>query len=351
MISTYDLFVYAIETFYIPFEDPVCPHDWKEWYHYILFDPDSGTNVLCNICCAGVPEKGYITATLLITTPINDSGILKTYGFCNIFPWRSDNIKTNPLEIKVPGVKFVQQHRLALLQMDQPMTGISLQIEAKPIATPLVVPDSQFLSEEFIGWGLLPGMEVNGKIGLGERNIIIDNKWYCYHDHNYGRFRWGSSIGWLWWVAHLPSAGKLPSATYVFHQGNPHDSESRGAPYLFIYEYHRLKKVFSGNTLDIDVQWSNEKSKTIRLPGVLTPIFADRPIAMPTSIKLHGKDELDEVTLWMTVESNVEIILPDDLEKRYTFLKELNGSVDASHRIDGTTLTASKGRFYAEYAS
>jgi hypothetical protein len=285
----------------------------------------------------------------LITSKEADENTASTYGYCQILPWNKEAVNKNPLQVQLPDMFFSQRHRKASVVVNRQPAQIFFQMEATPLATPLVIPNTDYSADEFIGWGLLPGMDIAGKFCFGEREISLDKNWYCYHDHNYGRFRWGGSVGWLWWVVNVPAESNLANLTYVFHQGNPNAAE-KGMPYLFVYENYHLIKVFSGTSLTVDIKWHEQEIHPIRLPGFLTPLFADRPTATLECIEVSGGDDADEIDLRMTVLSNVEIILPDNKKRQYTFLKETNGKTEVYHRINGNTIQSTKGQFYAEYA-
>ena len=58
-----------IERFRIPLDDPSSPMDWKDWYHYVLLDPQTGFRVLVNMTAIARPGQGEIQTSFLVTLP------------------------------------------------------------------------------------------------------------------------------------------------------------------------------------------------------------------------------------------------------------------------------------------
>jgi len=339
-----------LEELKIPFDAPDCPEDWKDWYHYLLFDPATGIRILINICFSGLPNNGNITVTFLLNLPAGIEGTkrLETYGFMDIHPWEEGVLSPFPLQLSLSSVDFQLSQKEAKLTLDHPASGIQFSMTGVNCTTPLVVSEPFPYGSGFIGWGLMPGVMTNGSCQWGNRHLTISEQWYCYHDHNYGRFRWGDDVGWVWWVAvaHSPENKRI---VYVFHRSNNSDFSQVGAPYLFIYEDNRLIKVFLGSTLQLEFHWKDGVERLGILPGSMASLFGDRKVQVLQSISIYGKDDADELELNMQVNGAAELILPDNSRRQYTFLKEYTGPTRSSHFINGRKFKEIKGFFYGEY--
>jgi hypothetical protein len=349
-----DHITYLLDELKIPVNDPYCPEDWKDWYHYIFFDPVTQTRLLFNISLSGRPGNGTITVTVFLTVPsgflhsaISSFDAFETFGFCDTILW-SDQVERVPLMINTDHTFFSIDKNKVSIRCNHPASAIRFSVDGFPAATPVYVPELFPFGKGFIGWGLIPGMDMNGKVFLHDKPITISTKWYCYHDHNYGRFNWGEDLGWTWFVISVFDSKGIKTS-YVLHQGNNRDLTKTGIPFLFVYEKDMLKKIFMGESVELNWQWNNEPEKPPILPGVMASLFADRHVAVPSGFTVKATDDKDYLYIKMKRESVTEMILPDYDKKQYTFMKEMNGVVEAVQFIQAKKKLFAKGFCYAEF--
>ncbi|MEK6153629.1 hypothetical protein WIW50_10235 [Flavobacteriaceae bacterium 3-367] len=350
-MKQFDTILYHLEELKIPISSPLSPEDWKDWYHYILLDPDNNIRILFNISFSGRPEQGEITTTFQLTMPSNGSLTkLVNYGFLKVDKWTEKPASRMPLEFKVPDfleVSIAKDHFRISVKHQTPK--FSFELEGKPEATPLLVPELFPYGSGFIGWGFIPGVTPNGYVTNENLNLPITSRWFCYHDHNFGRFRWGDKeVGWVWWVVTMWSETN-DIYTFVFHRGNSKDFAKIAKPFLFIYKNNALKKTFVGRSVNITFQWTRTPERIPILPGALASVFSHRKVLTPEHIKVHANDDIHSVEIDMIIDTKMEIVLPDYEDKQYTFLKELNGKAKAALTLEGKKNYLKKGMFYAEF--
>jgi len=346
--------IHLVEEFKIPYNDSNCPGDWKDWYHYILYNPHSQIRILYNLCFNGTPGTGYITDTLLITLPkgylqktITSFSEFETFGFSRNHNWESGNILATPFRFIQNDIMFSIRNNITYIVSDNNEVNIKLDIRGIPLAEPIFVPERQLLENGSVGWGIIPGFCMTGSIYIDGKLITIDKEWFCYHDRNFGRFRWGN-IGYIWFVSYFTGADKQ-TWTYVLHRGNTTDFAKVSSPILFIYRGNVLAKIFLSQSIDIQFSWhKSEKSPQI-LPGSMASLFNDRTILMPSEINILAQDENDFTQIKMVINSFTELIIPDYKEKQYSFVKELSGTASVSQNIENENNNFFKGCFYAEH--
>ncbi len=343
--------LYYLEELKLPIDTELSPEDWKDWYHYILFDPANAIRLLFNVSFSGRPGRGELAVTVQLTLPeAQHPGRLAHFGFLKILAWEAPPEARLPLRLSLPGLLDMElSARRVEVTVRQPQRPFTLHFRGRPAATPVLIPELFPYGDGFIGWGLIPGMELEGALHCNGRRYAITRDWFCYHDHNYGRFRWGDpDVGWVWCVAAGRDATGRRLAV-VFHRGNNKDFSRIGRPYLFLYLDGELVKTFLGETVDLQFFWTAAPERLPILPGALASVFSYRKVHAPTRLEISARDDADELSVVMAVEARSEIILPDYQDKQYTFLKELNGSVRAAFRLRGQTGACENGSFYAEY--
>ncbi|MCB0725166.1 MAG: hypothetical protein KDC73_10735 [Ignavibacteriae bacterium] len=346
--------LYLLEEFKIPFKDPYCPNDWKDWYHYILYDPKTKVRFLYNICFNGKPETGYITDTFFLTVPkgfihgnISNPNIMETYGFARNTKWDKLDLNLFPFQYICKNINFAIHHNVSKLDVSNKQSEIEFKLVGKTNSDPIYIPELAPFGKGFMGWGVIPDYKMAGIIGIGNKRISVTDQWYGYHDRNFGRFNWGN-IGWTWFVINTTDA-KGASWTFVLHRSNNNDFSRIGSPILFIYNNKTLNKVFLGATIDIQIKWSTSTELHPILPGAMASVFSDRTIKTPYQLIVRAKDEVDNILIVMDTETQTELIVPDNQTKNFTFLKELSGHALIKQNLRKKAELFENAFFYAEY--
>jgi hypothetical protein len=343
-----------IEELRIPLEDPASPVDWKDWYHFVLLDRASGVRSLVNVTLAGRPNHGEIQVTFIvnvnpegIVSPVPPDTKLLTFGTAYSLEWQPERVRRSPLRLQGTGMSLEINGSHTEIAVSDERSQLSIHLSAQAQATPLLVTEDSPFGSGFIGWGLVPGLQVAGELCVGERRFAIDSNWFCYHDRNFGRFRWGEDIGWEWFVAYAECDDGRP-LTFVLDWRTNKDHSQGGLPYIFVYVDRQLCKIFIGSSLQIDWGWTKTAVLPTRLPGIMASVFSDRTLRMPQTLQVEAADERDSLSMTVKFDGTSELIVPDNQERQYTFIEEVTGPIQVRLSLQGETLVA-KGLVYAEY--
>ncbi|MBE9128756.1 MULTISPECIES: hypothetical protein [unclassified Coleofasciculus] len=343
-----------IEALRIPLDDPISPMDWKDWYHFILIDPQSGLRVLVNITLIGRPEQGQIQVSLIVNLPsewiaqaLRPDTPLATFGTTFCREWQTDTVRQSPLLVKAPGIHLEVNGRTSVLEVQDERSQLLIRFQGEAEAIPLLVTEDAPFGSGFIGWGLVPGVNVLGELSVCGQSFSIHQNWFCYHDRNFGRFRWGEDIGWEWFVVCATTDDGRSIICVLDRRTNKNHSIS-GMPYIFIYLGRELRKVFLGSSLQIHWDWSPSPTLPLRLPGTMASLFADRTLKLPHSLQVEGADEQDRLSLKLQFEAEAELIVPDNQERQYSFIEEVTGNAEVNLSLQGEIFRAT-GFVYGEY--
>lgn len=344
----------SVEALRIPLDDRTSPIDWKDWYHFLLWDKQGKVRVLVNMTLVGRPEQGEMQVSFLVNLANElllpeyqvDSPIA-TFGTAFSLEWQPEMVHRNPLRLVGEGTLLEINGKHSILEVRDERMQLSIRCQAEAQATPLLVTENSAFGSGFIGWGLVPGLRVMGELSVGGQSFSIDPSWFSYHDRNFGRFRWGEDIGWEWFVA-FATCDDGRQITLVLDQRTNKDHSSRGLPYIFVYLDNELQKVFLGSNLSINWQWSSETVLPVRLPGIMASVFSDRTLKVPETLQVEALDEQDRLLVNVNFETIAELIVPDNQDRQYTFIEEVTGRVEVTLFLKGETLKA-KGLVYGEY--
>ncbi len=349
-----ELTLASIERLRIPTEDGSAPLDWKDWYHFILMEPKSGVRVLVNLTLSGRPGGGEMQLSFIVTLPgENFPGELPpetpvaTFGVAYPQKLEGEMVSREPLRLRGRGVSLEIDGRFSRVAVRDERAGLAIAFEGEALATPLLVTEDSPFGSGFIGWGLVPGLRVVGELSVGGVSLPVHRDWFCYHDRNFGRFRWGEDLGWEWFVAFVTCADGR-TLTLVLDRRTNKDHSEWGLSYIFVYLGNQLRKIFLEPTLAIDWEWSAEAVLPMRLPGVMASVFAHRSLPMPESLRVEAEDERDRLSVSVRFDSAMELVVPDNRSGQYSFIEEASGNVEVSFCLDGEVLHG-RGLIYAEY--
>ena len=343
-----------VESLRIPLDDSNSPLDWKDWYHYILIDSQTQIRVLVNLNLIGRPERGEIQTTLMVTIPreylaeqLSHNIPILTFGVAFSQEWQIPMIQRTPFFIQGKQINLNIEGKYCSVAVEDTRSQLSINFRGEAEAEPLLVTEDSPFGSGFIGWGLVPGLQVTGELSVCQQTFNVDHNWFCYHDRNFGRFRWGEDIGWEWFVAFLTD-DRGRKFTLVLDKRTNKDHSLAGLAYIFIYEGNQLRKTFLGQRLQINWEWTVLPLQPLRLPGIMASLFTERTIKTPQMLEIVATDDQDNITLDIQFESTTELIIPDNQAKQYSFIEEATGTTQMTLFLQGETIKAT-GFVYAEY--
>jgi hypothetical protein len=330
-----------IEALRIPAQPQAAAHDWKDWYHVVLLHPASGWRAIANVNLVGGGSDAELQWTLVVHRPDG-----RVHGASRSQPWQAGLVTSRPLGLTGDEAALgFDGERLALRIAPRDL-DLQLGLHATPASTPLLVTDGAPFGSGFIGWGLLPQLRAEGRLAACGDAAAIDDGWFCYHDHNFGRFRWGEDFGWEWLVAHAACGDEAVTVVVDWRTDRAH--AAGGLPYLFVFVGGALRKVFLGPALRLRWHWHDAAALPPRLPGAMATRLADRPVRAPRAVLLDAADERDRIALTVEIDAYLEIVAPDNCSAAIARIGESSGpaSIDlrlAERRLEG------RGLAYAEY--
>lgn len=341
MASSAGELVDRIEMLRIPPQPQAAAHDWKDWVHVVLLHPATGWRVIANLNLVGGGSDAELQWTLVVQRP--DGGL---HGVSRSQPWRAGIVTTRPLAIAGDEASFGFDGERIALRIAPRDLDLQLGLHAAPAATPLLVTEGAPFGSGFIGWGLLPGMHAEGRVTACGESAAIGGGWFCYHDHNFGRFRWGEDFGWEWLVAHAVCGSDEVTVVVDWRCDRAH--ASGGLPYLFVLVGGMLRKVFLGPAMRLRWSWNDATELPPRLPGAMATLLADRPVRTPRAITLDAADERDRIALTVAVDAYLEVIAPDNRGCGFARIGESSGPA-ALELCLGERRLEGRGLAYAEY--
>lgn len=333
-----------VEALRIPVPPQPANDDWKDWYHFVLLHPGSGWRVIVNVNLAGGGDSAQLQYTLVIHVPGEPA---RLHGASRSVPWRAGMVAARPLSIRSEEVELVFDRQVFALRVQPRGLDLGLSMHARPDATPLLVTEGSSFGSGFIGWGVLPRLLAKGELWACGRQAAITHDWFCYQDHNFGRFRWGEDFGWEWMVAHALAPDRT-EITVVVDRRSDRSHRRGGLPYLFILVGRELRKVFLGPSMTMRWDWSDSARLPPRLPGAMATLLGGQTEREPVAVRIEAADERDRFSLQLEVDAHLQIVAADNQGVGHSRIGEASGSITISLHLGGTELVA-RGLAYAEF--
>ncbi|MFT7774056.1 hypothetical protein [Roseateles sp.] len=331
----------------IPPQPESAPPNWKDWYHFVLMHPASGWRALANVSLAGGGGRAELQCTLVIHVPGKAEDPPRVHGASRSVPWLPGMLRPRPLVIRGDEVELTLQEQVWRLRLQPAGLDIGLALEARPDSTAMLVTEGSSFGSGFIGWGLVPRLVAKGELWACGKGTSVTHDWFCYQDHNFGRFRWGEDFGWEWAVAHAASPDG-PAVTVVVDLRTDRAHSRHGLPYVFVIVGRELRKVFLGPAVTLRWAWSERSVLPARLPGTMATLLADCPERAPVSLTVLAADERDSLRLQLSFDTHLQIVVPDERQPVHTRISEASGAAAITLRLDGHVQDA-RGQAYAEY--
>lgn len=318
--------------------------DSKDWYHVVLLHAASGSRAIANVNLDGSGADAVLEWTLVVHAPGEPS---RLYGTSRSQIWRPGMVQARPLAILGSDVSYGFDGQQIALRIAPRDIELQLNLVARPTATPLLVSEGAPFGSGYFGWGIMPVLQAEGEIAACGRSEPIDSSWFCYHDHNFGRFRWGEDFGWEWLVAHAVGDGGEPM-TVIADWRTDRAHTPGGLLHVYIVIGGKVRKIFLGPAVRLRWHWHDEAALPTRLPGTMATLLADRPVRRPRAIVLDAADERDRIQLTVDVDAYFEVIAPDSCSSAATRIGETSGLATVELRLADSCL-AGRGLAYAEY--
>ena len=83
------------------------------------------------------------------------------------------------------------------LSVELPAIRVRAKLRLVPASTPFVVNNQPLAPGSRLSWLFVPRLEAHGCVWVGDTRVSLRGA-PAYHDHNWGRFRWGDDFGWVW---------------------------------------------------------------------------------------------------------------------------------------------------------
>jgi hypothetical protein len=292
--------------------DPSAPFA-KDWLHLNLFDHASGTIGLINASLHGDPST--VSAVAVGCALFHDPRA----GWCGgaeVRAARSVQVELAGMGLGSVGFLFTDEGGVAVSVARR---GISASVNAIPLERAIIVEDRLPFGSGWISWRAVPRLAVAGRLELLGHDLDV-SRLSAYHDHNWGRWRWGENAGWEWGAV----LAEAPGPAFVWSRPT-NRAHTTGNSLLSVHSDGREQR-FSGRALRVERQgrWTGP---VYQVPGAMAALRADRRRpSLPSRVVLSFDDGRDHGQISFEVAGAAQIICADPAAPGVGFIHELCGT-------------------------
>jgi hypothetical protein len=304
------------------------PTGFKEWHHFVVHG--RGLRLLINFSLNnevfGTDEVRLAPRVIVIAHDETWTGAIER------FDERALNISADLGELTIGGNRMTVLPDGYCVTIDLPDKEIRGELHFTSASRPFVV-RNQPLGDSRISWLFVPRLRAEGWLRISGREHRMDND-LAYHDHNWGRFRWGDDFGWTWGTI-LPTGSRDPWSM-VFLQTTDRSRLRCLSQALYVWHHDEPAAIFRHAAVQTRSDGRLTRVADCTLPPPMRLLLDGEVPGVPERIDITATRADDNVHAEFHSRSYARLAQPSEVcLDRSTVLCETGGTVRASGTIKG----------------
>jgi hypothetical protein len=304
------------------------PAGFKEWQHFVIHGLDVRVLInfsLNNELLAG-DEVRLAPRVIIIAHDETWTGAIER------FDGRALNVSADLGELTIGGNRMTivpDGYRVAI---DLPDNGIRGELHFISASRPFVVRNEP-AGEGRVSWLFVPRLRADGWLRIGGREHRFEDD-LAYHDHNWGRFRWGDDFGWTWGTI-LPARPGDPWSMVSVHITDRRRQRSLSRS-LYVWHHDEPAAIFRHAAVQARTHGLLDRAADCVLPPPMRLLLDGEVPGVPERIEITATRAGDKVHAEFRSRSYTRLAQPSEVHlDRSTVLCEADGAVRASGTVNG----------------
>jgi hypothetical protein len=297
---------------------------YKDWLHVNVVDHERGSVGLVNASVHGNPLDARAVAVGAALLHVPGRGWL---GAVDVVPLQEaaighSRISMGSVAVAVDGRSGTVAASMRTAELHGELIGI-------PAAPSTTLPEPLPFGSGWIGWSVTPRLHLTGALHGAETTIGLAEA-SGYHDHNWGRWRWGDDVGWDWAALLAPA----PAPALVLSRATDRQ-HSPGTDWRLTVAEAVAERTFSGRQIDVRAD-GRMTGPLRRLPGATAAAQTGRSRPdLPARMHVRAAYGLDHVDVEVRATAAAQLVLAEPTGQGYSYLHEMAVTFSAEGRIRG----------------
>jgi hypothetical protein len=253
--------------------------------------------------------------------------------------WTGDVVTFSGIDMEVrPGSSGIRlgANRMAFeagwyeIEVALPSIGLRAELRLQPVSRPFLATNQPLDASSCLSWLFVPRLEARGTVTIGSHRVELAAT-PAYHDHNWGRFRWGDDFSWEWGSV-LPRGDSPWSAVFMRMADRRRTVARRQA--LYIWRDAEPFAVLRDATVEFAPTGLLGVPAALTIPSPMRLLVSERPSDVPASIVVTGREGGGSVRVSLEARDHVRVAVPEEHGyEGVTVLHEIRGDVVLDGRL------------------
>jgi hypothetical protein len=317
----------------------------KEWLHFCVLGDEAEVIVnysLMGDLRAGAPRGAEAARlTILARAPLPSHA---WEGDVEIVPPGAVRARAGRIDATFGDSRVAFEDGAFVVQAALSDRRVAADLRLRPVTLPLFRPNT-FLGGAPIHWLVVARLLASGTVTLGDRTYRFEDA-PAYHDHNWGKWRWGHDFSWSWGFG-LPVEEEAPWSLVFTRLVNRGRTKDLGHA-LFLWKGEAQARIFQEGELTVRPSGYLQRDRVPKFPSVMGLVSPETSTDVPARFDLAAEAHGDAVRCGFEAEDVAQIIVPSETDLGLTIINEVSGRVSLDGRIAGERV-AMEGRAFFEF--
>lgn len=321
--------------------DPAGAGAWKEWFHFCVLAPEVAVLVNVSVFEDTRPAaRGAEVGRALVL--VHDGSWC---GGAETFAADELRLEGGKLAFDLgPNRVEFRDGRFRVLGM-LARQRVSLELELTPLAYPTATRNAAFAQGTPVHWVAVPRLAARGTVTVEGRTHVLDGA-PAYHDHNWGRFRWGGDFAWEWGIG-LPDDPSSPWSL-VFDRLTDRSRARVLTQGLYLWRGAEPARILRERSVSLELSRAGLRARPYRIPAPLAVLADGEAADVPEHIRLTASAGDDRLRAEFAIERLAQVLVPNDADDlRLTTINETVARMHLVGRVGGEALDVT-GRAFVE---
>jgi hypothetical protein len=304
------------------------PDGYKEWHHFVVHRP--GWRLLVNFSLTSEDRPGrapdLVPRVIVVVHDRRWTGTVERFDAADL------QVAADLGTLSIGGNRMSVDHTGYRVVVDLPQHDLRGELRLTPTSRPFVV-NNQPVGGGRLSWLFVPRLRTDGWFQVNGQDHRLEGE-LAYHDHNWGRFRWGDDFGWEWGSV-LPSSQDDPWS-FVFMRMTDLGRLHALSQALYVWRHDEPVAMFRDAAVRVRRTGLLGRAPDCTLPPPMRLVLGGVAADVPASIEITASRSGDQVRAEFHPESVARLAQPSELHlDRSVVLSETGGSARVSGSIRG----------------
>jgi hypothetical protein len=307
-----------------PVEAGAQPH--KEWQHFVVHS--DAVHLIVNFSVVDdVWSPGRrLGRVIALARTHRWTGTVATFSGADV------DVHPGSLRARLGPNQMAFEDGAYLVTLALPPMDLTAELCLRPVSRPFLATNQALDTSSQLSWLFVPRLEASGRVAIGSEHADVVGA-PAYHDHNWGRFRWGGDFSWEWGSV-LPGGDSRWSAVFMRMADRRRTLARRQA--LYVWRDAEPFAVLRDGAVTFSSVGLLSAPAATTIPAPMRLLASERSSDVPAELVVTGQDGSYRVTVHLTARDHVRVAVPDEqCYDRVTVLHEIRGDVVVDGHFGG----------------